>query len=72
MPPPKANFRIPLEDGSNLSLSIFPTRKDPEAEVIVVQISRKVEENWENLARIAVYRSREGNYSKLPDRDNQQ
>ena len=71
MPPPKANFRIPLEDGSNLSLSIFATRKDPEAEVIVAQISRKVEENWENLGRIAVYRSREGNYSRLPERDDQ-
>ena len=71
MPPPKAKFRIPLPEGGNLSLTIFTTRKDPEAEVIVAQISRKVEENWENLARIAVYRSREGNYSQLPERENQ-
>jgi hypothetical protein len=69
MPPPKANFRIPLQEGNNLSLAVFATRNDPEAEVIVAQITRKVGENWENVGRIAVYRSREGNYSQLPERE---
>ncbi len=65
---PKHSFRIPLPDGSNLSLAIFPTKKDPTAEVISVQITRLVEDNWVTDARLAVYRSPEGNYSQLPDR----
>ena len=72
MPPPKANFRVPLQDGSNLSISVFPTKKDPKAEVIAVQISRKVEEKWENRQILAIYRSPEGDYVKLPDREEQQ
>ena len=72
MPPPKANFRVPLQDGSNLSVSVFPTKKDPKAEVIAVQISRKVEEELENRQILAIYRSPEGDYVKLPDRQEQQ
>jgi hypothetical protein len=72
MAPPKANFRVPLQDGSNLSVSVFPTKKDPNAEVIAIQISRKVEEEWENLKIMAIYRSPEGDYVKLPDRQEQQ
>ena len=66
---PKQSFRIPLPDGSNLSLAIFPTKKDLTAEVISVQITRIVDDNWVTDARLAVYRSPEGNYSQLPDRE---
>ncbi|MCW4054183.1 MAG: hypothetical protein NWE84_04590 [Candidatus Bathyarchaeota archaeon] len=66
---PKQSFRIPLPDGSNLSLAIFPTKRDPTAEVISVQITRLVDENWVTDARLAIYRSPEGNYSQLPDRE---
>ena len=66
---PKQSFRIPLPDGSNLSLAVFATRNDPAAEVISVQISRLVEDNWVTDARLAVYRSPEGIYSQLPDRE---
>ena len=66
---PKQSFRIPLPDGSNLSLAIFATKKDPTAEVISVQITRLVDEAWVTDARLAVYRSPEGNYSQLPDRE---
>jgi hypothetical protein len=66
---PKQSFRIPLPDGSNLSLAVFATRNDPEAEVISVSISRLVEDNWVTDARLGVYRSPEGNYSQLPDRE---
>ena len=68
---PKESFRLPLPDGRNLSIAIFPTRNDPEAEVISVQVSRRTEDNWETEGRIAVYRSREGYYSRLPDREKQ-
>jgi hypothetical protein len=66
---PKQSFRIPLPDGSNLSLAVFETRNDPAAEVISVQITRLVDDNWVTDARLAVYRSPEGNYSQLPDRE---
>ena len=67
---PKQSFRIPLPDGSNLSLAIFPTKKDPAAEVISVQITRIVNDNWVTEAKLAVYRSPEGDYSQLPNREN--
>jgi hypothetical protein len=66
---PKQSFRIPLPDGSTLSLAIFPTKKDPTAEVISVQITRLVDDNWVTDAKLAVYPSPEGNYSQLPDRE---
>jgi hypothetical protein len=66
---PKHSFRIPLPDGSNLSLAVFPTRNDPAAEVISVQITRLVDNNWVTDAKLAVYRSPEGNYTQLPNRE---
>ena len=66
---PKQSFRITLPDGSNLSLAVFATRNDPEAEVITVQITRLIDDNWVTDARLAVYRSPEGNYVQLPDRE---
>ena len=66
---PKQSFRIPLPDGSNLSIAIFATKKDPAAEVISVRITRIVDDNWVTDAKLAVYRSPEGNYSQLPNRE---
>ena len=66
---PKYSFRIPLPDGSNLSLAVFATRNDPAAEVISVQITRLIDDNWVTDARLAVYRSPEGSYSQLPERE---
>ena len=65
---PKESFRIPLEDNRFLSISIFQTRNDPNAEVIVAQISQIVDGEWKNIARLAVYRSSEGEYRQLPNR----
>jgi len=69
MPRPKESFRIPLDDDKFLSISVFQTRNDPNAEVIVAQISQIIDGEWKNSARIAVYRSPEGMYSQLPNRD---
>ncbi len=66
---PKHSFRIPLPDGSNLSLAVFATKNDPNAEVISVQITRMVEDNWVTDAKLAVYRSPEGVYRQLPERE---
>ena len=66
---PKHSFRIPLPDGSNLSLAVFATKNDPNAEVISVQITRIVEDKWVKDAKLAVYRSPEGVYRQLPERE---
>jgi hypothetical protein len=66
---PKESFRMPLGDGKTLSVAIFPTKKDPKAEVISVQVQQYSDEKWENVGKIAIYRSPEGNYSRLPDRE---
>ncbi len=66
---PKESFRIPLGDGKTLSVAIFPTKKDPKAEVISVQVQQYADEKWDTIGKIAVYRSPEGNYSRLPDRE---
>jgi len=72
LPEPKASFRLRLNETEFLNVSIFPTKKDPTAEVISVQINRTPrapEDNWETVAKIALYRSPEGDYSRLPDRE---
>ncbi|UCE96004.1 MAG: hypothetical protein JSV51_09990 [Candidatus Bathyarchaeota archaeon] len=71
MPPPKASFRTRLNEEEFLNVSVFPTKKDPTAEVISVQVRRAPrtsEDDWETVAKIALYRSPEGNYSQIPDR----
>lgn len=35
---PKDSFRVSLANGSSLSVSIFPTKNDPKAEVISVEV----------------------------------
>ena len=71
LPRPKASFRLRLSEEQFLSVSIFPTKKDPTAEVISVQVRRPIGDNWETVGKIALYRSPEGNYSQLPDREKQ-
>lgn len=72
LPPPKASFRIRISEETFLQISVFPTKKDPTAEVISVQIRRAPREagdDWETVNKIALYRSPEGSYSQLPDRE---
>jgi hypothetical protein len=69
MAKPRESFRMSLSDGSSLSMSVFPTKNDPKAEVVSVEIRRIVADNWVTDARLAVYRSPEGNYRLLPDRE---
>lgn len=69
MPKPKESFRVSLPSGSSLSVSIFPTKNDPNAEVVSVEVRKLVDENWVTEARLALYRSPEGNYRQLPDRE---
>jgi len=71
LPKPKASFRLRLSEAEFLNVSIFPTKKDPTAEVISVQVSRAPrtpEDDWETVAKIALYRAPDGTYSQLPER----
>jgi hypothetical protein len=72
MSKPKESFHTSLPNGSSLSVSIFPTRNDPNAEVVSVEVRRLANDNWVTDARLALYRTPEGNYRQLPDREKPQ
>ena len=65
---PKARYHIRLNEQDYLNLAVWPGKADPTAEVIVTQIRRNNGENWKTVGKIAVYRSPDGSYSKLPER----
>ncbi|WP_455364514.1 hypothetical protein [[Eubacterium] cellulosolvens] len=68
---PKAKFSNRLPNGDYLTLSVWPGKKDPDAEVLTVQIRGVREGEWETVGRLAVYRTSDGNYSQLPERPQQ-
>jgi hypothetical protein len=72
MPRPKESFRSSLPNGSSLSISVFATKNDAKAEVVSVEVRRKVDNDWVTDARVALYRSPEGNYRQLSDREKPQ
>lgn len=64
----KARFSNKLPNGDFLGLTIWPGKSDPNAEVITVQVRRQSSEGWETVGRLAVYRTGDGRYSLLPER----
>ena len=65
---PKARFHLRINEQDYLNLTVWPGKTDPTAEVITVQLRRNNGDNWETVARLAVYRTSDGTYSKLPER----
>ena len=65
---PKASYRIRLPEGDFLTFASFETKKDPNAEVIVVQLRRKVGDDWESVGEITLYRSPDGTYQEMRGR----
>ena len=65
---PKAKFSNRLPNGDYLTFSVWPGRKDPTAEVLTIQIRRLNNDNWETAGRLAIYRTSNGDYSQLPER----
>jgi hypothetical protein len=65
---PKARFYTRINEHDFLNLAVWSGKTDPEAEVIVVQIRHREEDNWETVGRLAVYRSSNGKYTELPER----
>jgi hypothetical protein len=65
---PKAKFYTRINGQDYLGITVWPTKADPSAEVISLQLRRNDGEKWETVGRLAVYRSPDGTYSKLPER----
>ena len=65
---PKARLKTKLSNGDFLTLTVWPGKKDPTAEVIQVQIRHLSGDSWETVGRLAAYRTADGNYSQLPER----
>jgi len=68
---PKASMRTRLPNGDFLTLTVWPGKSDPAAEVITVQIRHLSGDQWETIGRIAAYRTANGTYSQLPERRQQ-
>ena len=65
---PKARFHKRISEQDYLNVTVWAGKADPKAEVIVTQIRRNNGENWETVGKLAVYRSPDGSYSQLPER----
>jgi hypothetical protein len=63
---PKFRLSKRLESGDFLAMSVWPGKSNPEDEVINVQI-RRFQQDWKTIARLAVYRTKSGTYSELPE-----
>ncbi len=64
---PKYSFSKKLGDGGFLNVAIWPGKSNPEDEVVSIRL-RKFDGDWKTLARLALYRTKDGAYSELPDR----
>jgi len=64
---PKYSFSKRLEGGEFLDMAGWPGKSNPEDEVLSVQL-RKFDGSWKTVARLALYRTKDGTYSELPER----
>lgn len=64
----KARFSTRMLNGDYLSLTIWPGKSDPTAEVLTVQVRRQSSQGWETAGRLAAYRTADGRYSQLPEK----
>jgi hypothetical protein len=64
---PKFSFSKKLGGGEFLNVAVWPGKSDPENEVVSVQL-RKFDGDWKTLGRMALYRTKEGAYSELPEK----
>ena len=65
---PKARFYTRVNEQDYLGITVWPGKSDPAAEVITLQLRRNDGESWETVGRLAVYRSPDGTYTKLRER----
>jgi len=65
---PKASFSAKLPNDDYLNVSVWPGKTDPAADQLTIQVRHLSGDQWETIARIALYRTREGEYRQLPER----
>jgi len=65
---PRARFSAKLPNGDFLTITVWPGKSDPTAEIINVQIRHPGGEGWETIGRLAIYRTADAKYSQLPER----
>ena len=64
---PKFSFSKKLGGGDFLNVAVWPGKSNPQDEVVSVQL-RRFDGDWKTLGRVALYRTKEGAYSELPER----
>jgi len=65
---PTGRFYTRIDEQDFLGITIWLGKTNPTAEVIVAQLRRRDGDNWETVGRLAVHRTPDGTYSKLPER----
>jgi len=65
---PKFKFSNRLPNGDYLTLAVWSGKKDSTAEVLTIQLRHMEDDDWITAGRLAVYRTNDGIYSKLPER----
>jgi hypothetical protein len=63
------NLRLGAEGQDYLGFIVWPAKNEPNAEVIAVDVRRLEGDVWKTLGRLAIYRTADGQYKKLPDRE---
>ena len=66
------NLRLEVEGQEHLGLAVWPAKKEPNAEVIAVDVRRLEGDVWKTVGRLAIYRAADGKYRKLPERERPQ
>ena len=57
-----------MPNGDFLGITVWHGKSDPNAEVVTAQIRRQTGEDWQTVAKLALYRGSDGRYSLLPER----
>ncbi len=65
----KGRFYAKLPDGSFLNVTIWPGKSVPNSEVIVMEVRNNRDNVWETVTRLAIFRTPEGKYVHLPERN---
>ena len=65
---PKYSFSRKLGGGEFLNVAVWPGKSNPLEEVVSVQL-RRYDGDWKTIGRLALYRTRDGMYSELPERE---
>ena len=68
---PKYSFSKRIKEGEFLNVAVWPGRSNPEDEVVSVQL-RRFDGDWTTEGKIALYRTKDGAYSELPENPHKQ